>query len=45
MKSNNEDVRNLYSTQNIIRMIKSNRMRWAKHITRRREKRNAYVIG
>jgi hypothetical protein len=29
-------------TPNIIRMIKSRRMRWAGHVTRMGEKRNAY---
>jgi hypothetical protein len=29
---------------NIIRMIKSRRMRWAGHVARLREKRNAYGI-
>jgi hypothetical protein len=35
---------NLYSSPSIIRMIKSRRMRWARHVARRREKRNAYRI-
>jgi hypothetical protein len=33
---------NLYSSPNIIRMIKSRRMRWAGHVARMGEKRNAY---
>jgi hypothetical protein len=34
----------LYSSPNIIGMIKSRRMRWAGHVTRMRETRNAYKI-
>jgi hypothetical protein len=34
----------LYSSPSIIRMIKSRRMRWAGHVARMREKRNAYRI-
>jgi hypothetical protein len=30
----NEELRNLYSLPNIIRMIKSRRMRWAGYVTR-----------
>jgi hypothetical protein len=40
----NEELHNLYFSSNIIRMIKSNRMRWAGHVTRMGEKRNAYRI-
>jgi hypothetical protein len=34
----------LYSSPSIIRTIKSRRMRWARHITRVVEKRNAYRL-
>jgi hypothetical protein len=34
----------LYSSPNIIEMIKSRRMRWARHVARMGEKRNAYGI-
>jgi hypothetical protein len=34
----------LCSSPSIIRMIKSRRMRWAGHVARIREKRNAYRI-
>jgi hypothetical protein len=34
----------LYSSPNIIRMIKSRRMIWARHVARMRKKRNAYRI-
>jgi hypothetical protein len=43
-KLHNEELHNLYSSPNIIRMIKSRRMRWARHIARMGEKRNAYRI-
>jgi hypothetical protein len=32
----------IYSSSNIIRMIRSRRMRWAGHVARMGEKRNAY---
>jgi hypothetical protein len=37
-------VHNLYSSPSIIRMSKSRRMRWAGHVARKGEKRNAYKI-
>jgi hypothetical protein len=40
----NEDLSALYSSPNIIRVIKSTRMRWAGHIPRMGEKRGAYRI-
>jgi hypothetical protein len=43
-KLHNEEFQNLYSSPNIIRMIKSRSMRWAGHVPRMREKRNAYRI-
>jgi hypothetical protein len=43
-KLHNEELHNLYSSPSIIRMIKSRRMRWATHVARMREKRNAYRI-
>jgi hypothetical protein len=38
----NEEIRDLYSSSNIIRMIKSRRMRWSGHVARMGSKRNAY---
>jgi hypothetical protein len=37
----NEELRDLYSSPSIIRIIKSRRMRWAGHAARVGEKRNA----
>jgi hypothetical protein len=39
-----EELHNLYSSPNIIRMIKSRRMTGAEHVARMAEKRNAYRI-
>jgi hypothetical protein len=43
----NEKLRDLYSSPSIITIIKSRRMRWAGHVARMGEKRNAYrlVVG
>jgi hypothetical protein len=43
-KLHNEELRDLYSSPSIIRMIKSRRMRWAGHVERMGEKRNAYSL-
>jgi hypothetical protein len=43
-KLHNEELHNLYSVPSIIRMIKSWRLRWAWHIARTGQKRNAYRI-
>jgi hypothetical protein len=40
----NEELHNLYFSPNIIRMMKSRRMRWAGHVAQMGEKRNAYRI-
>jgi hypothetical protein len=37
----NEELHDLYSSPNIIRIIKGRRMRWAGHVARMEEKRNA----
>jgi hypothetical protein len=43
-KLQTEELQRLYSSPSIIRMIKSRRMRWAGHVARMGEKRNAYRI-
>jgi hypothetical protein len=43
-KLHNEELHNLYFSPHIIRMIKSRRMRWAGHVARMEEKKNAYRI-
>jgi hypothetical protein len=43
-KLHNEERRDLYSSQSIIRIIKSRRLRWAGHVARMGEKRNAYRL-
>jgi hypothetical protein len=43
-KLHNEELHNLYFSPSIIRMIKSRRMRWAGHVARMGETRNAYRI-
>jgi hypothetical protein len=43
-KLHNEELRDLYSSPSIIRMIKLNRMRWAGHVARKGEKGNAYRL-
>jgi hypothetical protein len=40
----NEELIDLYSSQNVIRVIKSRRMRWARHVARMGEKRGAYRV-
>jgi hypothetical protein len=37
----NEELHDLYSSPSIIRIIKTRRMRWAGHVARMGEKRNA----
>jgi hypothetical protein len=43
-KMHNEELHGLYSSPNIIKKIKSRRMRWAEHVACMAEKRNAYRI-
>jgi hypothetical protein len=40
----NEELHNLYASPNIIRVINSRTMRWARHVARKGEIRNAYDI-
>jgi hypothetical protein len=43
-KLHNEELRDLYSSPSIIRIIKSRRMKWAGHVARMGEKGNAYRL-
>jgi len=40
----NEELNDLYSSPNIVRVIKSRRMRWAGHVARTVEERGVYRI-
>jgi hypothetical protein len=40
----NEELYDLYSSPNIIRIIKSRRMRWAGHVARMEANRTAYIL-
>jgi hypothetical protein len=41
-KLHNGELHNLYSSPDIIRQIKSRRMKWAEHVARMEEERNVY---
>jgi hypothetical protein len=43
-KLHNDQLRDLYSSADIVRMIKSRRMIWAGHVTRMGEMGNAYEV-
>jgi hypothetical protein len=43
-KLHNEGLHELYSSPSIIRIVKGRRMRWAGHVARMGEKRNAYRL-
>jgi hypothetical protein len=43
-KLHNEELLNLYSSPSIIRIMKPRRMRWAGHVARLGEKRNAKTM-
>jgi hypothetical protein len=43
-KLHKEELRDLYCSPSIIRIIKSRRMRWMGHVARMGEKRNAYRL-
>jgi hypothetical protein len=43
-KLHNGELHNLYSSPDIIRKIKSRRMRWAGHVARMGEGRNVYRV-
>jgi len=41
----NEELDDLYSSPNIVRVIKSRRMRWAGHVARMVRRRGVYGLG
>jgi hypothetical protein len=43
-KLRNEELHNLYSSPDIIRQVKSRRMRWAGHVARMGKERKVYKI-
>jgi len=43
-KLHNEELNDLYSSANIVRVIKSRRMRWAGHVVRMGERRGVYRV-
>jgi len=43
-KLHNEELNDLYSSPNIVRVIKSRKMRWAGHVTRMGERRGVYRV-
>ena len=43
-KLHNEELKGLYSSPNIVRVIKSRRMRWAEHVARMGEGREVYRV-
>ena len=40
----NEELHSLYRSPNIVRVIKSRRLRWAEHVARMEESRSAFKI-
>jgi hypothetical protein len=43
-KLHNDELHNLYSSPNIVRVIKSRRMRWAGHVARKGEGGRVYRV-
>jgi hypothetical protein len=43
-KLHNEELHNLIFASNIIELIKSRRIRWARHVASMGEERNAYTV-
>jgi hypothetical protein len=39
-----DELHNLYSSPNIVRMMKSRRMRWARHVARMGERRDIFRV-
>jgi len=43
-KLHNEELRDLYSLPNIVRVVKSSRMRWAGHVARMGERKGVHRV-
>jgi len=43
-KLHNVELKDLYCSPNIVRVIKSRRMRWAEHVARMGEERDVYRV-
>ena len=43
-KLHNEELNDLYSIANIVRVVKSRQMRWAGHVARRGEDRGVHRV-
>jgi len=43
-KLHNEELSDLYASPNIVRVIKSRKMRWARHVVRIGKKRGVYRV-
>ena len=43
-KLHNEELNDLYSSLNIVWVIKSRRIRWARHVANMRERRSVYRV-
>jgi hypothetical protein len=44
IKLHNDELHSLHSSPNIVRVIKSRRMRWAGHVAHMGEERNVYRV-
>jgi hypothetical protein len=44
LSTHNEELNDLYSSPNVIQVIKSKRMRWAGHVACVRDRRGAYRV-
>jgi hypothetical protein len=43
-KLHNDELHSLYSSPNIVRVIKSRRIKWAGHVARIEERRGVYMV-
>ena len=44
IKLNNEDLNNMYCSPNIVRVLKSRRIRWVGHVAGTGERRGGYMV-